>query len=68
MKCPKCNGIVFVIQTSYAGSTTVEMTDDGEDFEIIDSEHGDGEFVTDEMVSCDNCRHELTYKEWEGES
>lgn len=66
MKTCECGSTQFKIQTNYAGYTIVDMTPDG-DFDIIDSEHGDGEFLTECPVECRECGKEMPYAEWDNE-
>lgn len=65
MKICLCGSTQFKIQTNFAGYTIVDIEPDTDDFDIIDSEPGDGEFETELPVECRECGKEMSYLEWE---
>lgn len=57
--CPKCHGRRFKVAALYGAYDFVEFTDNRGNFEVNDTEYGDGDWDNDSVVDCLDCK-------WEG--
>lgn len=65
MKKCDCGSIHFTIEAVYAATDHIRLHDDGsEDFDIIDTSYGDGEWEDWATVTCSGCGKTTTYSEW----
>lgn len=62
MKPCTCGSVEFSVQAVYAGVDRIRL--DGEDFEIIDTHYGDGEWEDMGTVTCCECGKTMPYSEW----
>jgi hypothetical protein len=58
-RCPQCNGQRFKVAALYGAYDFVEFTDNKGNFEVNDTEFGDGDWDNDSVVVCLDCK-------WEG--
>ena len=62
MKPCECGSVEFVIEALYTAKDRIRLTED--DFEIIDTHYGDGEWEDMGAVKCAECGKVMTYSEW----
>lgn len=65
MKCPKCGKRELRIDVTFQGTVDVTFAEDGEDFEVTDSEPTDSEWTDESGVRCFGCEHTGTVAEFE---
>lgn len=65
--CKKCGGKHFTVEANYAARDRIVLLDQeeyAEEFEVIDTDYGDGEWSDDSTVHCCDCDDEWPYSEW----
>jgi len=65
MKPCSCGSRRFSVEAVYSAKDYIELKDDGsEDFDVNDTEYGDGEWEDHSTVTCLDCGKTMEYSEW----
>lgn len=68
MQACKCGSRSFKVDAIYTATDYITLADDdSEDFDITDTQYGDGEWHDDSRVTCTECGAEVAYSEWSSE-
>jgi hypothetical protein len=64
LPCQNCGGREFKIAAVYDATDTILVSEDGDDFEMLDTRYGDGEWEDMASVRCVVCDHIMEYQDW----
>lgn len=67
MKACVCGSRRFDISAVYSACDKIELDDDNEGFDLIDTTYGDGEWEDHSEVTCAECGKSFEYKDWDNQ-
>lgn len=64
MKPCECGSYEFTVEAVYAAKDRILLDPESDDFDILDTDYGDGEWEDTAKVTCCECGKTMTYSEW----